>query len=158
MQQAKFNTNVFFVICSAVLLFACCICIPLGMQRDSVAQGQTSNLAISMDEELCYMPFDYDWFLNIKDSTGKIVYSQTFSGTFDNGPTIGLNVGDHYRIMVYAPTSVVVSMTLDLGSGVYATVDHNYIGEDFVMPSGGAALNIVLNMQNASIFTGSETI
>ncbi|MBQ7603294.1 MAG: hypothetical protein IJU58_04080 [Clostridia bacterium] len=152
------KANWVFALCVCVLVFASGICIPLGMQqRDSVAQGVAANLTLSMDEELCYMPMDYEWFINIKDGTGKVVYSQTFNGTFTTGPTIGLVADSHYRIMVYAPTSVVVNMTLEL-NGDYITVDHNYIGNDFVMPSAGANLDIMLNLQNASIFTDSQTI
>ena len=157
MQQTK--VNIVLVVCVALLLCACCVCIPFSLHKDSnVAQGQAANLSITMDEELCYMPFKYDWFINIKDATGKVVYSKSFEGTFENGPTISLTADAHYSIMVYAPTSVVVSMTLDLGNDLYVGVDHNYVGTDFVMPSGGASLDIILNMQNASIFTGSETI
>jgi len=157
MQRAYKKTNLLALLCAVVLLFGCCICIPLGLQRDSIAKGQTANLTLTMDDELCYMPFDYDWYINIKDGNDKVVYSQAFSGVLTSNQTIGLQADAHYRIMVYTPTSVVVNMTLTLGSD-YAAVDHNYIGSDFVMPSAGAELDIILNTQNASIFTGSDTI
>ncbi len=125
--------------------------------NNSKVNAATANLSFTMDDQLNNIGAPFDWYINIKDQSGSIVYSKTFNGVVATGPSVGLTVGDRYSIMVYTPTGVTVYLTLTSNNkDIY--IENNYLGNDFVMPSSGANIEILFAQNNNSIFFDSTTI
>ena len=145
------------IFCFIVSVLAFCSFTFVFSSNNDVAKGQTANLTFTMDDQLNEFPVDFDWFINIKDSGGRIVYSKSFNGAFSTGPSVGLTAGDKYSVMVYAPTTFSTYLTLSYG-GNDISVNNNYMGGDFVMPSTGANIEILFGQKNNSVFFDDTTI
>lgn len=149
----KYLKTVLFV-CVAFALTLCCVLPILHIQNSAIATGASNaTLTISSDESN-NMPFDATYTLNVCDENKNVVYSQSFNGSFFDTCSTTLEAGKHYSFMIFAPTSVVVW----LGLGDIGSLSSNFFGTDFVMPSTGLALRLVVTTRNPSIFSDSSTV